>query len=135
MLKYNLEASYKAVPWFQVKFQGLGTQHWILDARLNIGTTNLHASLRSKVRELILQAFKAHLSQDQFEAFRKSFSRITKMLQIDEMDTPFADVGLHSWTCDGLPEKEDIDMDLFFTMARQLQCLIRWIMVSQQQLP
>jgi len=113
-LKHNLEASYNAAPWFQVKFQGLGTQLWTLDARLNIGATNLHASLRTKIRTLILQSFKDHLSQDQFETLQKSFSGITKMLQIDEDGTTFSDMSLHSWTCNGLPDMEDFDVDSLF---------------------
>ena len=113
-LKHNLQASYSAAPWFQVKFEVLGTQLWTLDARLNIGATNLHTSLRTKIRKLILQSFEDHMSQDQFETLRKSFSGITKMLQIDEDCTTFTDTSLHSWTCNGLPDMEDFDVDSLF---------------------
>jgi len=106
-LKHNLQASYNAAPWFQVKFEVLGTQLWTLDARLNIGATNLHTSL-------ILQSFEDHMSQAQFATLRKSFSGITKMLQIDEDCTTFTDTSLHSWTCNGLPDMEDFDVDSLF---------------------
>jgi hypothetical protein len=62
-LKHTLQDAYRFSLWFDVKFEGLATQLWKFEARLNIGAT---ISLRSKFRALILKVFEDHLSPEQF---------------------------------------------------------------------
>jgi hypothetical protein len=95
---------------FHVKFEGLATQLWKFEARLNIGATMVHKNIRSKIRVLILKGFKDHSSSEQCSSFKGSFSRncrITKMLQIDEDHTPF----FEDITRDGLPDMDDVAMN------------------------
>jgi hypothetical protein len=82
-LKHTLQDTYRSSHWFHVKFEGLATQLWKFEARLNIGATMVQKNFRSKFRALILKSFEDHLSSEQFSSFKGSFSRITKMLQID----------------------------------------------------
>ena len=53
-LKRNLKELYAGATWFQVNFQGLGTQLWSMAARLNIGSNMLLRNYRTKLRKPIL---------------------------------------------------------------------------------
>ena len=103
-LKYTLQDAFRFSVWFDVKFEGLATQLWKFEARLNNGTTMVYRTLRSKFRALILKVFENHLSREQFSQFKSNFSRITKMLQIEEDVAPFTEDKPFSWTRDGLPD-------------------------------
>jgi hypothetical protein len=116
-LKHTLQETYRVSPWFWVQFLGLGTQKWTLDARLHIGARYLHRNFRSKIRTLILDSFKAHLSHDQFRSFQEEFSKNRKALQIEEDVAPFTEDKQHSWTRDGLPDIEDMNASLFYGPA------------------
>jgi hypothetical protein len=109
-LKHTLQDSYSGSPWFCVEFRGLGTQQWILDARLNIGAKIIQRSFRRKFRAQILDSFKANMSHDQFCSFEKEFNKNRKALQIEEDAAPFTADKPHSWTRDGLPDIEDVAM-------------------------
>ena len=41
-LKHTLQDTYRSSHWFHVKFEGLATQLWTFEARLNIGATMVH---------------------------------------------------------------------------------------------
>ena len=73
-LKRDLQATNDATPWFQVELQGLGTQLWTFEARLNLGVMIQFKRLRTNIRKQILESFKSHLPHDLFEAFLTSFS-------------------------------------------------------------
>jgi hypothetical protein len=73
----------------------------------------VYSSLCSKFRALNLKVFENHLSPQQFSLFKGDFSRITKMLQIEEDIVPFTEDKPHSWTRDGLPDIEDMNTSLF----------------------
>ena len=110
-LKRNLKELYAGATWFQVNFQGLGTQLWSMAARLNIGSNMLLRNYRTKFRRPILQSFKSHLAPMQYQIFETRFNKDKRLLQIEEDNAPFSGANHHSWTLDGIPESGDVDMD------------------------
>jgi hypothetical protein len=110
-LKHTLQDAYRFSLWFDVKFEGLATQLWKFEARLNIGATMVYRSFRSKFRAQILDSFRANLSPDQFQSFQTTFNGNRKALQIEEDVAPFTEDKPHSWTRDGLPDIEDVAMN------------------------
>ena len=102
-----------------MEFEGLGTQLWTFEARLNlnIGATVQHKTFRTKIRDQILKIFKVHLSCEEFSLFKSSFSRITKMLLIEEDLAPFTEAITYAWTRDGLPEMDDVGMSIWISGA------------------
>ena len=69
----KLVSSFSKAPMFQVDIQGLGTQIWILDAKLDNGTLSTTSGLRTKIRSPIQQAFEECLSPPDYESFIVSF--------------------------------------------------------------
>ena len=74
-LKRDVQELYAGATWFQVNFQGLGTQLWSMAARLNIGSNMLLRNYRTKFRKPILQSFKSHLAPMQHQIFETRFNR------------------------------------------------------------
>ena len=110
-LKRDVQELYAGATWFQVNFQGLGTQLWSMAARLNIGSNMLLRNYRTKFRKPILQSFKSHLAPMQYQIFETRFNKDKRLLQIEEDNAPFSGANHHSWTLDGIPESGDVDMD------------------------
>jgi len=134
-LKHTLQDAYRFSVWFDVKLEGLATQLWKFEARLNTGATMVYRSFRSKFRALVLKVFENHLSCEQFSQFKSDFSRITKMLQIEEDVAPFTEHKRHSWTLDGIPDIGEVDTDAFAACGGTTQVTVLRTSVPGSSIP
>ena len=60
---------------FQVYFQGLGTQLWTFNAKLDHGTPTTIKALRIKIRKPVQDAFHETLSESDYASFRAWFEK------------------------------------------------------------
>ena len=60
---------------FQVYFQGLGTQLWTLNAKLDHGSPTTIKELRIKIRKPVQDAFQETLSESDYASFRAWFEK------------------------------------------------------------
>ena len=74
-LRQKLEVSFNRVPIFQVYLNGLGTQLWRLDAKLDNGAALTKKAYRMKIRSTILQAFHETLSSCDYQSFSERFTK------------------------------------------------------------
>ena len=74
-LKKKLMSSFSNTPLFQVNIQGLGTQMWILNAKLDNGALSTTSALRKKFRSPVQQAFEECLSPPDYASFIASFCK------------------------------------------------------------
>ena len=100
-LRQKFNTNFKGVPLFQVYIQGLGTQLWTLDAKLDNGVVLTCGGLRNKIRTTIQQAFEDVLSELECQSFRAWFKKIGKgtgeWLRINQDNEPFPGVPSHFW--------------------------------------
>ena len=100
-LRQKFNTNFKGVPLFQVYIQGLGTQLWTLNAKLDNGVVLTRGGLRNKIRTTIQQAFEEVLSESECESFRSWFKKIGKgtgeWLRITQDNEPFPGVPPHFW--------------------------------------
>ena len=100
-LRQKFNTNFKGVPLIQVYIQGLGTQLWTLDAKLDNGVVLTCGGLRNKIRTTIQQAFEEVLSESECESFRAWFKKIGKgtgeWLRITQDNEPFPGVPPHFW--------------------------------------
>ena len=119
-LKKKLVSSFSNAPLFQVNIQGLGTQMWILNAKLDNGALSTTSALRKKFRSPVQQAFEECLSPPDYASFIASFCKQGNnnrdFLKITaDSDGPFPGPS-HFWTDDGavLPEFTSAIVDAVF---------------------
>ena len=74
-LKKKLVSSFSNAPLFQENIQGLGTQMWILNAKLDNGALSTTSALRKKFRSPVQQAFEECLSPPDYALFIASFCK------------------------------------------------------------
>ena len=121
-LRQKLEVSFNRVPIFQVYFNGLGTQLWRLDAKLDNGAALTKKAYRMKIRSTILPAFNETLSSCDYQSFSERFTKKGNnnrgWMKINEDTEPFPGVQPHYWGLmsdgDELPDFSTNYADAFF---------------------